>query len=304
MSAVRLTSLLIPAVLPVVALVELGLAFWSARRAPRFDDYAALVEPIDRLQRENELVVMAPRWAEPMLRRALGYEHMPLRDVGRADLEGHRTALEVSMLGERAPELAGWRELESHELGEFTVRRLENPAARVPVVDFVDALRRAEVRTEAGACAWSERAQLSSGGLGGHPTFPRQRFLCPGSPFFHAGVTVIADEEFVARRCIWAHPPARGELSIRYPKVKLGNVLVGHGGIYWMVERERAGAPVEIVVRVDGKRIGNYIHADGDGWSRFEIPLGDHAGKTSDVEFAVSSPDHEHRHFCFEARSL
>lgn len=300
----RFTSLLIPALLPVVALVELGLVFWSARRAPRFDDYAALVAPIEGLQQKDELVVMAPRWAEPMLRRALGDERMPLRDVGRADLDGYRTALEVSMLGERAPELTGWRELESQELGKFTVRRLENPAARAPVFDFVDALEQAEVRTEAGACAWSERAQRSSGGLGGHPTFPRQRFMCPGSPFFHAGVTVIADQEFVARRCIWAHPSARGELSIRYPNVKLGDVLVGHGGIYWMVEREQTGAPVELMVRVDGKRVGNYIHADGDGWSRFEIPLGAQARKTLDVEFAVSSPDHEHRHFCFEARSF
>jgi hypothetical protein len=72
--------------------------------------------------------------------------------------------------------------------------------------------------------------------------------------------------------------------------------------MYWVVERERAGAPVQIELRVDGERVGAATHRDGDGWAKFEIPLGGHAGKdAAEVEIAISSPDNRHRHFCFEA---
>ena len=119
------------------------------------------------------------------------------------------------------------------------------------------------------------------------------------------GKTTIADETFSPRRCLWAHPPGRGELSIRFRDVPLGEQLVGHGGMYWIVERERAGAPVQLSVRIDGDEVGRVFHADGDGWARFSLPLGAHAGKSRAlVEWRISSPDHRHRHYCFEARSL
>jgi hypothetical protein len=72
--------------------------------------------------------------------------------------------------------------------------------------------------------------------------------------------------------------------------------------MYWIVERERKGAPVELRVRVDGDEVGTYVHRDGDGWSSFEFPLGAHAGAgAAEVEFRVRSPNYAHRHFCFEA---
>jgi hypothetical protein len=143
---------------------------------------------------------------------------------------------------------------------------------------------------------------VAAGGLGGHPTFPPQRFQCPTGSAFNASVTIIADQDFLPRRCIWAHPPARGELAIRYHHVDLGEVIAGHSGMYWIIERELAGAPVHLAVRVDGEQVGEVVHVDGQGWAGFELGLGSHArARDAEVEFAVSSPNFRHRHFCFEA---
>jgi hypothetical protein len=59
---------------------------------------------------------------------------------------------------------------------------------------------------------------------------------------------------------------------------------------------------VTLTVRVNGDPIGAVTHADGDGWAAFELPLGAHAGAAqAEVEFAVTTPDYNHRHYCFEA---
>ncbi len=295
------------AALPLVGVVELLADQYFATRAPSFRQYARLAEPVARLRQAGDLVVVAPRWAEPLARSALGDEVMPLSDIARPDLSGYGTAVEVSVLGQRDPELAGWRELRRETRGGFVIRKLENPAPAPTVLDFVEALSpaRAEVWIPGPTrCPWRANAPVLAGGLGGHPTFPRQRFQCRGSGFFNVGVTVIADQDFRARRCLWAHPPRRGELVIRYRDVALGDAIVGHGGLYWIVERERRGAPIELRIRVNGDEVGRTTHRDGDGWSAFEMQLGDHARTTgASVEFAVSSSDHRHRHFCFEART-
>src|SRR5262249_13233242 len=120
--------------------------------------------------------------------------------------------------------------------------------------------------------------------------------------FFNVGVTVIGDEDFRPRRCLWSHPFARGEIVTRFHHVPLGRTLHGHGGIYWIVERERRGAPVTPTARGDGGTAGRVVHRDGDGWTPFELDLGAHAGKAdAEVELGVSSPAYHERHFCFEA---
>lgn len=291
---------------PLAGLLELGGQLYTSRAAPSFDAWMQLREPVAEMKRAGDLVVIAPGWAEPLARRALGDDLMPLRDVARPDVTRYASAVELSILGERAPELAGWREESRTVRGKFTLRRLANPAPAVVLYDFVDHARppSADVRAAEPpvVCAWNPRSVVSSGGLGGHPTFPAQRFECPGGEFFNVGVTVIADQDFRPRRCLWSHPLARGELVTRFHDVPLGKVIRGHGGMYWITEREKRGAPVTLTVRVDGDTIGTYRHADGDGWSSFELPLGAHAGaEHAEVELAVTSPNNLHRHFCFEA---
>jgi hypothetical protein len=291
---------------PLLGLVELGAHVYFARRPPAFDDWLRLKEPVTAMKRDGELVVVAPPWADPLARRALGDGVLPLREVARPDETRYRTALEISILGEQARALEGWRELERTRVGDFSVRRLENPHPAEVAFDFSDHLGpdHASVRTTepAGDCPWSARAPIVAGGLGGNPTFPPERFQCPGGAFFNVGVTVIADQDFAPRRCIWAHPPRRGEVRVVFRDVPLGRVIRGHHGMYWMIEREERGAPVELAIRVDGETVGEVVHRDGEGFSAFEVPLGAHAETIArEVELAVRSRDYKDRHYCFEA---
>ena len=291
---------------PLLGIVELAGQRWATHRAPSFDAWSAIEAPVRALKQDGDLVVIAPDWADPPARRAIGDELLPLRDVARPDETRYAHAIEVSILGERAPELRGWREESRRVEGQFKIRRLVNPAPQKVIYDFVDHARpgEADVRgTEPPLdCPWNPRAQVLAGGLGGHPTGPPQRFDCPGGVFFNVGVTVIADEEFRPRRCLWSHPLARGEIVTRLHDVPLGQVIRGHGGLYWMVERERKGAPVTLTVRVDGDTVGAFTHRDGEGWKAFEMQLGAHAGQRArEVELAVTSPNYKDRHFCFEA---
>lgn len=291
---------------PLLGVGELAAHLYFAARPPDAAQWAALAPAVAAFRHSGELVVVAPRWADPLARAALGDEVFPLRDVARPDTTRYATAVELSILGESSGELAGWREAQRSQVGPFLLRRLDNPRPAHVVYDFADHLAPPSVTVRgtepAVDCPWNPRARVASGGLGGHPTFPPARFECPGGPFFNVGVTVIADQDFLPRRCIWSHPLARGEIVTRFADVPLGSVVRGHGGMYWIVEREEKGAPVKLTVRVDGDTVGAVVHRDGDGWSAFELPLGVHAGQTAaTVEFAVSSPDYQHRHYCFEA---
>lgn len=294
------------AILPLVGLVELGGQVWASHRAPAMDTYGALAAPVRELEREGDVVVVAPRWIEPLVRRALGAELMPMADVARSDVSHYRRAIEISILGERSAEVADFTERGSRDVGRFHLRVLENPSFEHVVYDFVDHVRPKDARVfgtdPAIECSFSAKAHALAGGLGGHPTFPDARFLCPGGEFFNVGVTVIADERFLPRRCIWSHPFQRGQIVTRFSGVPLGDRIVGHSGMYWIIERNLAGAPIDLEVAVDGDVIGRVTHRDGDGWSRFELPLGAHArAAAAEVEFRVSSPDYRDRHFCFQA---
>lgn len=292
--------------IPLLGLAELAAHFWFAKRPPSFDAWFAVVSAVRETKREGDLLVVSPAWADPAARRALGDALMPLRDVARPDATRYAHAIELSILGERSPELEGWREESRRAEGKFLLRRVENPAPARVVYDFVDHARPpfADVRgTDPGAaCAWNPHAPIVASGSFGHPTFAPERFECPGGAMFNVGATVIADQDFRPRRCLWSQPFARGEIVTRFHDVPLGRVIRGHGGIYWIIEREKKGAPVTLTVRVDGDTVGRAVHRDGDGWALFQFDLGAHAGAArAEVELGVSSAGAANRPFCFEA---
>jgi hypothetical protein len=294
---------------PALGLLELAAHFAFARRAPTLDEWRGVRGSVAELRGSQGLVVVAPHWAEPLARHAFGDELMPLDEVARPDESGFARAVEVSLLGRSAPELAGWRSVEERRAGRFRLRVLENPSPVRVLFDFVEhvapphlsAFHAREAGGERQPCAWNPRARVSNGGLGGNPTFPARRFECPGGEYFFVGVTVIDDQhEYRPRRCIWAHPPEHGSLLLRFAAVPLGAVVRGHAGLPWLIHRDGSGTPVELRVRVGGREIGRVLHHDVEGWKRFELPTGA-AGRREDVELEVSSERAAHRHFCFQA---
>ncbi len=292
---------------PALGLLELGAHPLFADRAPSAERWQALRPEVARRHRPGDLVVIAPHWAEPLGRAAFGEALMPLEAVARADASTFRRAVEVSILGHSSPELDGWRLVEQTEHAGFRLRELENPAPASPSFVFVDAIEpgRATVFTATAEglepCRFSPRARPLTGGLGGPPAFPRRRFGCGGAAVDFVGVTVIDDENYRPRRCIWAHPPAEGERLIRFEDVPLARVIRGYAGLPWLIMRDGMGTPVTLEVRVDGAPVGRVEHRDEAGWERFELDLGRFAGGRRRVEFAVRSERPEHRHFCFYA---
>ena len=153
---------------------------------------------------------------------------MPLRDVARPDVTRYAHAIEVSILGERA---AGARRLAR---GEPARRRASSSSAasrtRRPahvVYDFVDHARPpfADVRgTEPPVDLRVEpaRADRSPAASAATRRSRPSASSAPAGVFFNVGVTVIADEEFRPRRCLWSHPFARGEIVTRFHDVPLG----------------------------------------------------------------------------------
>jgi hypothetical protein len=292
--------------IPVLALAELTLHWVFAYRAPREADWRDAVRAVDELRTSGDLVIIAPRWAEPLARAALGDSRLGLADVARADESAYARAIEIGILGRTAPELEGWRVTREQERGRFRLRVLENPRPIRPSFVFTDELTppRAEVfdRLDAGQtpCRFNARARVSAGTLPGPPAFPAQRFECRGGGANFAGVTVIDDHEFRPRRCIWAQPALRGTRSIEFSAVPLGRVIQGYAGSPWLMLRDEVGSPVRVEVKVDGRSIGTFSHLDREGWKHFSLPTAA-AGQVARVSFEVSSDRPRERQLCFHA---
>jgi hypothetical protein len=289
---------------PVLGVSELVGHLFFSTRAPNLTEWRATRDTVAALRRHGELVVVAPAWAEPNARAAYGDALMPLTNVARADETTFPTAIEVSILGASAPELHGWKVAHEERTGKIRLRVLENPHPVTVAYDFVDKIAEATVADVRGAtrqpCVWNATAPRSAGGLHGDPAFPSMRHECPGSESHFVGITVVEDQNWRGRRCIWAEPTG-GVLTISFASVPVGTVVRGYATLPWWVERELRGAPVEMQVVVGGEEIGTYVHNDGEGWKAFEMPTGKHRGTTSTVEFRVHSRHPSEREFCFQA---
>jgi hypothetical protein len=306
MSRFRYLWLLVPA----LGIGELALHVAFSRRAPSLEEWRTLVEPVRRLKGPAELLVVAPAWAEPVARHALGDGPFPLEQVARADISSFARALEVSALGARAGETRAWRIASEEQHGRFTLRVLENPAPVTPKYRFIehvvpDSLEVA-VSTQDGEtpCPFTDRAASSAGGLHGHATFPRERFRCPGGEAFFVGVTVIDDHRYLPRRCIWARPPEHGELRLRFRGVALGTRLRAWAGLSYFLFRDGLGEPVTIAFRSQGRALGEHRHRDEWGFRGFSFSTPEAAGIIADVEVAIRAEGAANRDFCFVAETL
>jgi hypothetical protein len=295
-------------VVPLLGLVELGLQLYFAGRAPEPPAWQTLRPVLDELAADHPLIVVAPEWAEPNARHALGDELMPLAHVARPDESGFAQALEVSILGADAPVLEGWTLRAERQQGPFRLRRYENPDFEPVRFDFVAQLEAGAARVSTASprgpkpCPFTTKARVSNGDLHGHPTFPARRFACPdGGEWFFVGATVIEDEGYRPRRCAWAHASEQGPLTLRFEDVPLGARITGHAGLPYWFERELHGTPIELTFSVDGEALGTWLHRDGEGWKPFEFSTAARAGQRGTVELQITSERAWRRELCFEA---
>jgi hypothetical protein len=293
---------------PFLALVELAGHYHFASAAPPPEDWTTLREPLGKLHRPGDLVVVAPYWAEPNARAVFGDGLMPLEDVARPDETAYPRIIELSILGQDSG-IAGLELREEVQEGSFRIRVYENKRFSPRKVDFADRIdeQTAQAVSLRGQretpCKWNPNARVTTGSpaLHGHPAFPKKRFECGRGEWNFVGVTVIEDQRYRPHRCIWAHPGDKQDTVVRFPKVELGKTIRGHGGLSWFLERETKGTKIEMQVSVGDERIGVFEHADGDGWSSFEFDTSAYEGQERSVEFRVSSKRSRQREFCFHA---
>jgi hypothetical protein len=285
---------------PLLGLGEL-FAHLARDRAPEPEEWQDSVALVDRLWRPGSPIVVAPAWAEPLARFALG-ERMPLKDVARADESGYPDAIELSILGEGAPELAGWKETATASEGPFRVRRLVPPRPVTVLYRALEHVNAAALSVETAlgdrteTCAFVEGARVTSGGLGGAVTAPPNRFQCPDDLRLFVGVTAIDGPDYRPRLCLHARPPLGGTLRLRFRDVPLGKMLVGYAGSSHLLGRASTSS-VSMTLRA-GDSASVQRFRDADGLRRFEVDTAASAGHASEVAFEITGSHARDADFC------
>jgi hypothetical protein len=293
------------ALVPLVGLVELGAHWKQANGAVSDADWRAARDAVKAIAKPDDLVVFAPAWNDPNGRRWLGPDIATVAREARPDETRFARAIEVSIRGKHAPELASWRASATQKVGAITITTLENPAPVKVLTDLVarvagDTMKvsRADGAAEQ-PCMWS-RSGVQTGNLGFGPAIPGEKFVCPGGAF--VGVSVFAVLDYSARRCIFAPPPGGNAATrIRFADVAMGRALHGHHALYVEAERHREGAPVTLVFKIGDRSVGKVVHMDGDGWKSFELDTNEWSGQTVELTAEISSPNSNRRTYCFEA---
>jgi hypothetical protein len=288
--------------LPIAGFAELIAFVHDARSAPRISEWQAVRAEVARLKGPADLVVVAPEWSDPLARAAFGDSLMPIADVARADVSSYARAIEVDELGASARELEGWAVRDVHASGRFQIRVRQNPAPAHVLFSFLDHARPPFLEATDGTrvCPFTAHATVSAGGLHGHLAFPRERYNCGGEEFF-VGVTILDDQEYRPRRCLWAHPRGADTLRLNFKNVPIGREMHGFAGLSYFLFRDGVHGPVTLSARVAGQVVGSYSHHDEWGWHGFDFDTSRFAGQSADVEFDVHSDDPSDRQFCFYA---
>ena len=294
------------ALIPLVGLIELGAHFFLSQRAPDPSEWRGLAPTVTQLRKAQELVVVAPYWAEPNARAAFGDALMPVNHVARPDESAFSRAIEVSIVGADAPELAGWQLEHEEHIDGFRLRVLSNSTPAAVKFNFVDNLKPEYAAvSERGQqpCPWNPKARVTNGALDrGHATFPEQRFDCKGKDWHFAGVTVVEDQNYRPRRCIWAQPTNGGALHVSFENVALGSRIYGYSGSSYFLERTTK-QPMELEARVNDRAIGKHVHDHRAGWTHFNFAVESAAQPTGNVTFIVRPLQGKSNPLCFYADS-
>lgn len=298
------TGLLLLGIVPLLGLVELGLHLHFSRRAPEFDQYAALAPELLRLKKPGMPVVVSPGWAEPLVRQAAPAA-FPIAELTRAEDTRFAHFLEVSLLGARAPELAELPVREQRQVAAFTLLVRNNPRFEEARFDFVTAVESGEVEVYSDVsgrrtnCSRAEGRRATTGGLHGPVTRPPRRFECQQGRL--VAVTIIEDERYRPRRCVLVDPPATGRTVLRFSSVPSSQRLLGFTGFSYFLGRDFTAEATELRISDGDRELGRHGANPSQGWQRFELTRGQAQGA---IEISVARASAESTDFCFslEAR--
>lgn len=293
------------AIIALVAIAELSLLAWQSKATMHPEDWKQLGEALEEQIHESDLVVAAPSWIDPIARMNLGDTVMTVERLARADESRFERAFEVSLGRSRSDDVRGWSVKSEQKFGQLWLRELINPAPRPVIDDLVtrmnpsDAVLAVRQGTRDQACPWGHYP-LATGNLGFGPAIPVHRANCITGQW--VGVTINADTRYRPRRCIIAPPGAgRDVLQIHFVSIQFGKAIVGHHGLYVEAERDEKGSPVTIAFTTRERPLGSATHADGEGWTEFEIATPDLAGTKGPLDVAISCDTAHRRMYCFEA---
>jgi hypothetical protein len=288
------------AVVPAIGLLELAAHAVQTRSVVAAADWDAARDYVAGQAKPDDLVVFAPRWADPIGREHFGPRIATLEREARADETRFPRALEVSIRGAHLPAFDAWHRAGEKRFGGVTVTTWENPSPAKVLSDLVSMVDPQHLQVTRGdaECAFV-RAPPMSGSLGFGPAVPGERFVCPANGF--VGASVVADLDYVPHRCIYAPPSGSAPLRLRFSGVQFGRTLHGHHALYVEAERKRDGAPVTLAFRSGDSTLGSVVHHDGEGWKPFEFDTSALAGQTGELLVEIASPGGDRRLYCFEA---
>ncbi len=262
------------AALPAVILVAVALWEIAAARAdldvPGDPEWEAAAQVVRSGYKPGDLIVFAPRWADPIGRLHLG-DLIPLETAARMDAARFGRIWELSMRGAHAPEVAGLSPVEEKD-GPVTVRRFERPPAIV-LVDLASAARTADRPV---------RVELTEVGFEPHrcvlvPTPPIRPYLDPLiDKLQQLPAPQIAKTLRAFDRLVPELPQLRGRshadrtgTRIVFRQLPLGRELVGYVGIADVFTRREDRAPVTLAVDAGGAT--TEVTAPIDRWVRFSV---------------------------------
>ncbi|CAN5903410.1 hypothetical protein BH11MYX4_BH11MYX4_54960 [soil metagenome] len=180
----------------------------------------------------------------------------------------------------------------------------ENPSPvklQTDLLEMIGAERVSVSRIEGASetsCPW-QHGVGQPGGLGvpQGPAVPGDRFACSSGAYVGAAVLHALDHH--PHLCLFVSPQGGGSLRIRFSKVTFGTSLHGHSGVQWVNERTPSPERITLSFSAFDRPIGQNVHRVGAGWTGFEFPTPELAGKKGDLvaEVGGATP----RSYCFEA---
>jgi hypothetical protein len=261
----------IPAALLVaVALWEIVATRCQATDVVGDDEWAAAARVVRAGYQRGDLIVFAPRWADPIGRLHLG-DLIPVEVAGRMDDARFARVWELSIRGAHAPEVAQLAPIETHE-GRVDVRLYQRPAPTV-VAELARQPADRPLRVDLFEVAFEPHRCILV------PTFAIRPYLDallanldrlpPGKPREQLLRTFDAmlPELGQAR----SRPPAeRTGTRIVFRDMPLGRELVGYLGIADVFTRREDRAPVTLDVEVGAGK--TQVTAPIDRWVRWSVP--------------------------------